>query len=199
MHLHFYSQDFKSLLSWSSTFILKSCLVLGVIFSVSTSWALTEKLEVNLFTCPISSSERYEQIVIKDVTVNEQNGTYNYFVLDVEAGNTNGGAVNGEGQHLKYIQTLLTTQNAMNDTFYRSYGDHFYFEMDYQGHYRNSTIKLFLDKTHNGKYVLSLSGGGPLYYDLKSDYQDVLLESEFYASHSRVECFVHPRIDQYIR
>lgn len=170
-------------------FILMGC--------ANYSYALTEKLEVNLFTCPISSSQRHEQIVIKDVTVNENHGSYQYYVVDVEAGNFNG-AVNGEGQHLKYIQTLLTTQNAHRDTFYRSYGDNFYFEMDFIGHSRDSRVKVFLDKKYNGKYVLSLSGAGPLYFELMQDYQDVLSQSEFYSSHAQVECFIHPQIDRYV-
>lgn len=187
--------QFRKQLKKITAYIL---VVSGTFLSAQASHALTEKLEVNLFTCPISSSQRHEQVVIKDVTVNESNGTYHYFVFDIEAGNRNG-AINGEGQHLKYIQTLLTTQNAERDTFYRSYGDNFYFEMDFRGHNRDSRVKLFLDKTHNGKYILSLNGSGPLFYEFQSDYQDVLLESEFYTSHSRVECFIHPNIDQYIR
>lgn len=159
--------------------------------------AVVEKHETYLFTCPISVSQRHEQIVIKDVRVGEVHGGFQYFVLDVEAGNQNG-AVNGEGQHLKYIQTLLTSQNATSDIFYRTHGDHFQFDFEFEGHYRNSSVKLFLDKSANGKYVLSLNGGGPLFYDLRNEYQDVLAESEFYGHNWRVECFVHPHIDSFL-
>lgn len=181
--------------------ISSKCLI-SLVFLTGLIWptvgfSQAEKNEVYLFSCPISTSNRFEQVVLKSVKVEEQNGIYEYFILDVEAGNQTG-SINGEGEHLKYIQTVMSSQNATDDQFYRTHGDNFQLDVYFRGHNRDSKIQINMDKTHTGKYILDVNGNGPLFYDVRNEYEDVLRNSEFYSTNWRVECFVHPRVGQFL-
>lgn len=179
--------------------ILPLFLVLLFTFTLKplVAQALTEKIENYLFTCPISSSERHEQIVLKHIEVKESHGFFQYFTLDVEAGNENG-AVDGQGQHLKYVQTLVSSQNSEYEEFFQPYRSNYQLDLEFRGHYRDSKAQMYLDLLSNGKYLMSLNGQGPLFHRVKDEYEEVLRHSEFYHSKDEIECFAHPQVYRFL-
>lgn len=157
--------------------------------------AQLEKNEVYLFTCPIADAPTYQQIALKYVTVLEQGGQFQYFVMDVEAGNENQNL--GEGDHLKYVQTLLTTQNAEFDRFVMPNRNDYLIEGDFRG-FSSSIISVDFLKLNDGSFELNLDGRGALFNNFLSDFEMVMRDSNLYSRFEKPTCTSHPNLRNYL-
>jgi hypothetical protein len=167
------------------------------IFASFSARAQLEKNEVYLFTCAIADNPVYQQLAFKYVTVLEQGGQYQYFVMDVEAGNQTQD-IHGEGHHLKYVQTLFTTQNADTDRFVMLNRNDYLIEAQYSGSASRSTLSVDMLMLNNGAFELNLDGFGPLYNQLISEFETVMADSNLYNRFDKPICLSHPNLRNFL-
>lgn len=159
--------------------------------------AQLEKNEVYLFTCPIADDPIYQQIAVKYVTVEETDGRFEYFVMDVEAGNDSTG-VHGEGHHLKFVKTLLTSQNAYGDELVQNSRTNYTLTVDFQGSASNSVVRVDFDLLRDGGLEMDLNGSGPIFNLLRSEFSEVMLDSNLYNRFDMPVCYSHPNLRNFL-
>lgn len=171
--------------------------LVGILGTGYASYAQLEKEEVNLFTCTIADNPVYQQLVFKYITVSDGGENFQYFVMDAEVGNEYSDR-DGEGHHLKYIRTLVTTQNADSDSFVRTSSRNYAMDMEFSGSQTFSDITINFDLLSNGDFVLDLRGQGPLYDFLLQEFNEVMDDSNFYGRYDMPECSSHPNLRNYL-
>ncbi len=165
-------------------------LIVGI-FSLGLSFsaqAQLEKNEVYLFTCPIAEAPVYQQIAVKLVTVLDQGAQFQYFVMDVEAGNDTDNR-HGEGYYPKYIMSLFSSQNANTDSFVQTTRDNYMMLVKYVGdNGSRSSIHLDFSLLNSGAFVLGINGSGPLFNQFKIEFNQAMSESDLYTRFEMPEC-----------
>lgn len=162
-----------------------------------SAYAQLEKNEVYLFTCPIADAPMYQQIAVKYVNVLEVDGQFEYFVIDVEAGNdtTN---VHGEGHHMKFMKNLLTSQNAVADQLVQNSRTNYTLTVDYSGSASTSSVRVDFDLMNDGTLMLDLNGTGPLFNMFRSEFSEVMMDSNLYNRFDMPVCYSHPNLRNFL-
>lgn len=161
------------------------------------SYAQLEKNEVYLFVCETSTAPLAQQLVVKYVTVKEAHGIFSYFAVDAEAGNGVVQDLDGEGEHMKYLSTLMSTQSATDDQFTSDGLDYSLF-VRYDGLRTASEIELFFIKQSNGQFKMQFDGAGVLYDQFFNEFELVMNDSNLYNSNQSPLCFSHPNLRNFL-
>lgn len=176
--------------------------ILKLVFALSLisfpAWAQIEKTESYLFTCPINDGPVFQQIAVKFVTVVEKTDQYQYFVVDVEAGNGVVNDLDGQGHHMKFLKTLTTSQNATEDSFIRTPQGDYILNIAFDGTRTSSDLEFYFEHLSNGMFALDFRGRGPLINDLSMEFDEVMADSNIYTINQSPECFSHPNLRNFL-
>lgn len=177
--------------------ILKAVVGLLAISWTTLAQAQLEKTEVYLFSCPIADAPVFQQISVKHVTVLEQGAQFQYLVMDVEAGNDTDDR-DGEGYHLKYVRNLFSSQNAVTDSLVQNSRTNYTVQVEYEGPASESYLRIDFDLMNNGFFVMDLNGAGPLHNLFRSEFEEVMNDSNLYGRFEMPECSSHPNLRNFL-
>lgn len=177
--------------------IFKGLLVLLAFISTTNAQAQLEKNEVYLFTCPIEDAPVFQQIAVKYVSVLEQGAEFQYLVMDVEAGNDTDNR-DGEGYHLKYVKNLFTSQNAVTDSIVQNSRTNYTVQVEYEGPVSESYLRIDFDLMNNGYFVMDINGAGPLHNLFRTEFEEVMNDSNLYGRFEMPECSSHPNLRNFL-
>ncbi len=179
---------------------MKKYLLAGLISMFAVQAEATSTLEENIVECTVSTSDFFEEIILKFVkTQDADDYVYEDYVLDHTYGEMSGTSVDLLGRHEQVRNRIFTTANADADGVLavgsRSYEmitqfDHseLIISLNYQG----------LDQDDFSTYEMTFDGSGPVYELVVERVQDILADSELYERYDNPLCVSHFNLDDFV-
>ncbi len=182
---------------------LKNILATALISLIGfNSFAQLEKNEVYLFVCETATAPLAQQLVVKYVTVEEAQGVFQYFTVEAEAGNGVINNLDGEGEHMKYLSTLMSSQSATADEFTTDGRGNYSLFTRYDGLKTASEVELQMVLQVGGKYdgmfKFQFDGAGVLFDAFYNEFEQVMSDSNLYASNQSPLCYSHPDLRNFL-
>lgn len=180
---------------------MKKMILTSMVFLAASFEAqATSTLERNIVECTISTSDIFEELILKSVEVQDaDNYVYESYVLDHTWGEMEGVSSDIFGRHEQVRSRIFTTANAEADGVIADGARDYVLISQYE--HSELIIKLIyegLDQDDFPTYSMYFEGGGPAYDIVVSSVQDILAESEHYNRFDAPLCTSHFNLDEFV-